>query len=72
VVVPRFPDGFSVYRIDGVYQGEHEPSFVIEIIHRPQMRLEREVEEIAEEYRKRFRQTAVLRVTMPGGMDTID
>ena len=72
VVSPRFPDGFTVYRVDGVFKGEHEPSFVIEIIHGPGSRFEREVEEIAEEYRKRFRQIAVLRVSMPGGMDTID
>ena len=72
VVVPRFPDGFTVYRADGVFKGGHEQSFVIEIIHGPGSAFEREVEEIAEEYRRRFRQTAVLRVSMPGGMDTID
>jgi len=71
VVVPRFP-GFTVYRVDGVFEGKREPSLVIEIIHKPESRLEREVEEIGEEYRKRFRQTAVLRVTTPAGMATID
>ena len=72
VVVPRFPEGFTVYRAEGVFRGGHEPSFVIEIIHKPESRFEREVEEIGEEYRKRFRQIAVLRVTMPAGMATID
>jgi hypothetical protein len=72
VVVPKFPDGFTVYRAEGVFQREHEPSVIIEIIHDPDERITRDVEEIAQEYRRRFRQTAVLRVTIPAGMATID
>ncbi len=72
VVVPKFPDGFTVYRAEGVFQRDHEPSVIIEIIHDPDQRISRDVEEIAQEYRRRFRQTAVLRVSMPAGMATID
>jgi hypothetical protein len=72
VVIPRFPEGFTVYRVEGVYRGGRENTIVIEIVHKPQVHLERQVEEIAEEYRKRFRQTSVLRVTTPAGMSFID
>lgn len=74
VVTPRFPDGFTLYRADG-HWGEggrtiREPAIVIEILRTPEG--ERAVGEIAAEYVRRFRQTAVLRVTTPVTMSFAD
>jgi len=68
VVEPRFPDGFTVWRARGQWRGGGEEAIVIEIVRPRDARLERLIEEIAEEYRVRFRQEAVLRVTLPARM----
>jgi hypothetical protein len=69
VVTPRFPDGLTVWRAEGQWrEGEtivHEPSMVIEILNHGEPAAVASIEAIAREYRKRFRQTAVLRVTVP-------
>lgn len=72
VVEPRFPDGFTVWRARGAWQGGREETLVLEIVHRNDPRLNRLVLEIADEYRTRFRQEAVLRVTSPATMEFID
>lgn len=68
-VTPRFPDGLTVWRAEGQWrEGEtviHEPVMVLEILHHGDPASVASVLAIAHEYRKRFRQQAVLRVTVP-------
>jgi hypothetical protein len=76
VVVPRFPDGFTVYRAGGHYNDAQrgpatESSVVIEIVHARGAREDRLVREIAGEYRRRFHQQAVLRVRAAASMQVI-
>ena len=77
VVTPRFPDGFTVYRAEGQWRNAdgtigRESSMIIEVVHPIDLRFDRFIAEIAEEYRRRFRQEAVLRVTLPARMELFD
>lgn len=68
VVTPRFPEGLTVWRADGQWLDEQgrtvrEPVMVIEVIYPSGAAADAAIVEIAEEYRRRFRQEAVLRVT---------
>lgn len=70
VVTPRFPAGLSIFRADGQWRGEsgrveREQSVVVEVVHPTGPAAEADLREIADEYKRRFRQEAVLRVTMP-------
>jgi hypothetical protein len=70
VVTPRFPDGLTVYRAEGQWrEGDgrivREESFVLEIVHAAGPSAEADFREIAAEYKHRFRQEAVMRVTSP-------
>jgi hypothetical protein len=69
VVTPRFPDGYTVLRGEGRWRGgdttEVERSFVLEVLHPGDSTANARVLEIAEAYRQRFRQQAVLRVRLP-------
>jgi hypothetical protein len=69
VVVPRFPDGFTVLTAEGRWRGadttEAERSLVLEVVHAGDSTANARVLEIAGEYRSRFRQQAVLRVRVP-------
>ena len=70
VVTPRFPKGLTVLHADGQWQGDsgridREQSIVVEIVHAAGYNQERALREIADEYKRRFRQEAVLRVTSP-------
>lgn len=69
VVATRFPDGFTVWRARGHWHGGNEESLVIEIIHPRDAQSEAKVRAIADEYRRRFRQHAVLRVVAPAKME---
>ena len=76
-VTPRFPDGLTMWRAEGQWRGAdgvivREPVLVIEILHQHDIRIDRKILEIAEAYRTRFRQEAVMRVTMPARMEFID
>ena len=71
VVEPRFPQGFTMWRAQGRWRGGGEEVMVIEIIHPFEARHDEAVRQIAEEYRRRFRQEAVLRVMMPARMDLV-
>jgi hypothetical protein len=67
VVTPRFPDGLTVWRAQGQWRGADgtvlgEDVFVVEILHPSDPRADAALEEIAGEYKRRFRQEAVLRV----------
>ena len=73
VVTPRFPDGLTVWRADGQWLDArglmvHEPVMVIEVLHPPGAEADVAIAEIANEYRRRFRQEAVLRVTVEAEM----
>jgi hypothetical protein len=76
-VTPRFPDGLTIWRAEGQWRGAdgvivREPTLVIEILHHHDVRVDRKIIETAEAYRKRFRQEAVMRVTLPARMELID
>lgn len=70
VIVPRFPDGFSVSHGDGHWKGDDgkavsEHSSVFEVTHAADPKIDARLEEIAKTYRARFNQDAVLRVRTP-------
>ncbi len=71
VVEPRFPRGFTMWRARGQWKGGGEEVFVLEVIHPRDAQSARAMAEIAEEYRRRFRQEAVLRVTAPVRMEMV-
>ena len=73
VVTPRFPSGLSVWRADGQWLDSHgtlerEQTMVVEVIHPGSGEVEVRLREIADEYKRRFRQDAVLRITTPARM----
>lgn len=77
VVTPRFPDGLTVWRAEGQWRGRdgvvvREPVMIIEILHPLDRGIDRKIQEIADAYRTRFHQEAVLRVSMPARMDFVD
>ncbi|MGH7570632.1 MAG: DUF3574 domain-containing protein [Gemmatimonadota bacterium] len=68
VVTPRFPDGLTAWHAEGQWTDPsgvlvEEPVMVIEIVHPASAGADSAIAAIAEEYRRRFRQDAVLRVT---------
>jgi hypothetical protein len=70
VVTPRFPGGLSVWRAEGQWLDsrgtlEHEQATVVEVIHPASPAVDAALGEIADEYKRRFRQDAVLRITTP-------
>jgi hypothetical protein len=72
VIVPRFPDGFTVMSSIGHYRGRdgkiiREPSRVLIILYdRNSKKLSRaKVEEIRTAYKKMFEQESVLRMDLP-------
>jgi hypothetical protein len=69
IVEPRFPRGFTIWRAQGRWRGGSEEVMVLEIIHPLGMRDDDAMREIADEYRRRFRQEAVMRVMMPARME---
>ncbi|HYC89725.1 MAG TPA: DUF3574 domain-containing protein [Thermoanaerobaculia bacterium] len=72
VVEPRFPEGFTMWTATGNWEGQEEPTLVLEFLHPYGRRFDDEVREIAEEYRRRFNQEAVMRVTLPAVMEFVD
>ncbi|HYH82867.1 MAG TPA: DUF3574 domain-containing protein [Longimicrobium sp.] len=73
VVTPRFPAGLTVFRADGQWRNDaggidREQSFVLEVVHAAGPAADAELREIADEYKRRFRQEAVLRMTVPARM----
>lgn len=72
VVEPRFPEGYTVWTATGMWKGGEEKTLVIEVVHPYGPRFDRNMREIADEYRRRFRQQAVMRVTTPAVMEFID
>lgn len=76
VVTPRFPNGLTVWRAEGQWRGNDganvsEQTIVLEVIHEGGKTNEKAILEIADEYKRRFKQDAVMRVTTPGWMQMI-
>jgi hypothetical protein len=68
VVTPRFPEGITVLRAEGQWRGANgsivrEPSFVLEVVHQRTPAIETALAEIMAEYKRRFQQEAVMRIT---------
>jgi hypothetical protein len=69
-VTPRFPDGLTVLRGEGQWRDSlgvvvRETSFVLELYHPASAEVDAALDEIAAEYRRRFRQESVMRVRAP-------
>lgn len=69
-VTPRFPDGLTVWPVEGQYRNSQgfiirERTFILEIYHPGEASADAAFQEIIQEYRQRFQQAAVLRVTAP-------
>lgn len=69
-VTPRFPAGLTVYQAKGQWRGdsgqvEQEDSRAIDLIHQDTAEERKRVVEIADEYKRRFKQEAVLIVSSP-------
>ena len=70
VVTPRFPAGLTVYQAKGQWRGdsgqiEQEDSRAIDLIHDDTAEERKRVVELADEYKRRFKQEAVLIVSTP-------
>jgi hypothetical protein len=70
-VTPRFPNGFTFWRAEGQWRRAdgvivHEQSFVLEVIHPAEAKeAEHAINLIINEYKRQFRQEAVLHVVTP-------
>jgi hypothetical protein len=65
VIVPRFPEGFALWRGSGHWMGDDgvavsEQTCVLETFHRPGPAVDAKLAEIARAYRQRFNQDAVI------------
>ena len=70
VIVPRFPEGFTLWRGSGHWRGDDgaavsEPASVLEVVHPATPSADAKLREIAQIYRQRFNQEAVLFVRSP-------
>jgi hypothetical protein len=70
VVSGRFPDGLTVYAAEGQWREGggrivREQTFVLEVVHPAGPSADADFREIAAEYRRRFCQQSVMRVTTP-------
>jgi len=73
VVTPRFKDGLTVVEGDGQWldpRGDvvREHVHIVEVAHKPGLDADQAIQSIADEYKKRFKQDAVLRVTAAASM----
>ena len=71
VVTPRFPEGLTALQATGQYRTnagviQHEPSWVLQLIHADGEQSEVAIREIRTAYRKQFDQESVLRVRTKG------
>jgi hypothetical protein len=68
VVTPKFPAGLSVVDTAGQWREQsgriaHEPSKMLVLLHPRDAAIEKQIDEIRAEYRRRFNQEAVMKVT---------
>lgn len=66
-ITPAFPEGATVWSADGQWRGPdgklvRERSFVVELLHLVTPDVERRVQTIIDDYKKRFAQQSVLRM----------
>jgi Protein of unknown function (DUF3574) len=72
-VTPRFPDGLTFSRATGQWREEsgkvtHEATFILEIVHATKPEADASLEKIRAEYKVRFGQKSVLRITQTGSV----
>jgi len=70
VIVPRFPDGFTVLAAEGHWRGGDgaivtEPSQAVVVLHMGDPAAQRAIEEIVAQYKREFAQESVLRERTP-------
>lgn len=70
VVTPRFPDGFTTWPASGQWRRadghiEQEACYVLELVHPASAAADSHVVFIMTEYKRRFKQEAVLRIVLP-------
>ncbi|WP_374755868.1 DUF3574 domain-containing protein [Larkinella soli] len=70
VVTPRFPDGLTLWRAEGQWRDStgaivHECSYLLELVHPNGAHVQQKLKEIVTEYKRRFRQESVLRISGP-------
>lgn len=69
VVTPRFPDGLTVLRATGQWKTKteilSEATYVLNVVHPGAAKNGQALVEIVDEYKKRFAQESVLRVSSP-------
>ena len=68
VITPKFPAGLSVVDASGQWREQsgriaHEPSKMLVLLHPKDAAIEAQIDEIRAEYRRRFQQEAVMKVT---------
>jgi hypothetical protein len=68
VVTPRFPDGLTAWPASGQWKPAHGPtvresSWVLNVVHWPDAKSEAAIAAIVDQYKKRFHQESVLRVS---------
>lgn len=73
VVTPRFKEGLTIFEGNGQWldpRGEivREHVMVVEVAHPTRRGIDDDLRAIANEYKRRFRQDAVLRMTVPARM----
>jgi hypothetical protein len=70
VITPRFPEGLTIFQTRGQWLDPRgaivrEDGYVVEVNHPRSAKTEAAIEEIAREYKRRFGQDAVLRISTP-------
>ena len=68
IVTPRFPDGLTLWHAEGQWQDAsgviiQEATFILEVAHEDNPASDTQLDEIIGEYKARFQQESVLRVT---------
>lgn len=74
IITPRFPDGLTLLDAQGQWQEEdgviiRESTFILEVVHPESTADDDKLKAIIEEYKKRFEQESVLRVTHPAEVE---
>src|SRR4051812_15506486 len=67
-ITPRFPNGLTIFQGDGQWRDPHgnlvhEHTYIVEVEHAPSAEIDAAIAAIAAQYKKRFQQDAVLRIT---------
>jgi Protein of unknown function (DUF3574) len=73
VITPKLKDGLTIFEANGQWldpRGDlvREHVMVVEVAHAPSGTIDADLRAIANEYKKRFKQDAVLRVTVPANV----